>query len=93
MLELLKDYYVFMLIIMVLSYLVPKNEYKAYIHFFIGIFLVVLFLKPLLEIFYTNDFSYLSKLFSDMNAYIEHIDYESKEENIFEYFFLEGKGE
>ena len=40
MLEFLKKFYIFMLILMVFSYLVPKEEYKKYIQFFIGIFVV-----------------------------------------------------
>ena len=38
MLEFLKNYYVFMLVLMVFSYLVPKEDYKIYIQFFISIF-------------------------------------------------------
>ena len=48
MLDFLKNYYVFMLVLMVLSYLVPKEEYKVYIQFFIGIFVIVLLLEPIL---------------------------------------------
>lgn len=93
MLELLKDYYVFMLIILVISYLVPKEEYKSYIQFFVGIFLVVLFLKPMLEIFHTENPDFVSDIFDNINAQIEHIDIEMEEGNIFEYFFFEGEGE
>ena len=49
MLDFLKNYYVFLLVLMIVSYLVPKEAYKTYIQFFIGIFVVVLFLKPLLD--------------------------------------------
>ena len=49
MLEFLKHYYVFMLILMVVSFLLPKEGYKDYIQFFISIFVVVLFLKPVLR--------------------------------------------
>ena len=50
MLEYLKNYYVCMLILMIFSFLVPREDYKSYIQFFIGIFLIVLLLKPILEL-------------------------------------------
>lgn len=93
MLELLKEYYVFMLIIMVISYLVPKEEYKSYIQFFLGIFVVVLFLEPVLNFFYAENTSFVTDVFENINAQIEHIDIEMEEGNIFEYFFFEGEGE
>ena len=46
MLEFLTKFYIFMLILMVFSYLVPKEEYKKYMQFFVGVFVVVLLLKP-----------------------------------------------
>lgn len=94
MLEFLKNYYVFMLILLLFSYLVPKEDYKRYIQFFIGIFVVVLFLKPLLE-FGTMDVSnHLDEVFVPFNQKVENLDLEIEEgETIFEYFFLEGEGE
>ena len=94
MLEFLKNYYVFMLILMVFSYLVPKEEYKAYLQFFIGIFMVVLFLKPILEFFTTDNPDLVYEVFENFNLQLEQYEVDmTEEENIFEYFFLEGEGE
>jgi stage III sporulation protein AF len=94
MLEFLKNYYVFMLILMVFSYLVPKEEYKAYMQFFIGIFMVVLFLKPVLEFFSTDNPDFVYEIFENFNAQLEQYEVDmTEEENLFEYFFLEGKKE
>ena len=94
MLEFLKDYYVFMLILMVFSYLVPKEEYKAYIQFFIGIFVIVLFLKPLLEFFTIDNPSLVYQVFEEFDIQLEQYEVDMwSEENIFEHFFFKGEGE
>ena len=94
MLEFLKNYYIFMLILLVFSYLVPKEEYKNYMQFFIGIFVVVLFLKPVLELFTIDNPERIYEVFDSFNEKIEQLDMELEEgKTIYEYFFLEGEGE
>lgn len=94
MLDFLKNYYVFILILMVFSYLVPKEEYKSYIQFFVGIFVVVLFLKPLLEFFTLDNPSLVYQVFEDFNVQLEQYEMDmTGGENIFEYFFFKGEGE
>lgn len=94
MLEFLKNYYVFMLLLMVFSYLVPKDEYKKYIQFFIGVFVVVLLLKPVLEFFTMDEPARIYEVFEPFNQQMEQLDLEIEEgENIFEHFFFEGEGE
>ena len=94
MLDFLKNYYVFMLILMVVSFLVPKEEYKAYIQFFISIFVIVLLLKPVLELFTTDNPSLIYDVFGDFNTQFEQYEVDlSEEETIFEHFIFEGEGE
>lgn len=94
MLEFLKNYYIFMLILLMFSYLVPKEEYKKYIQFFIGVFVVVLFLKPVLEFFTLDSPTRIYEVFDSFNRQIEQLDLELEEgETIYEYFFFKGKGE
>ena len=94
MLELLKKYYVFMLILMVFSYLVPMDAYKKYIQLFVGIFMVVLFLKPILTLLTMEKPNEIYEVFEVFNQKIESIDLEQLEgENIYEYFFSKGEGE
>lgn len=90
MLEFLKNYYVFMLVLMVFSYLVPKEDYKAYIQFFISVFMIVLLLRPVLKIFMTNDLEGFYEMFEVFSTQIESLDVEMEEgEDIFEHFFSE----
>lgn len=99
LLEFLKNYYVFMIILMIFSYLVPKESYKKYIQFFIGIFVVVLFLKPILELFTIDNPNQIYEMFEPFNQRVESLELEGLElekqegETIFEYFFFEGEGE
>ena len=93
MLEYLKTYYVFMLILMVFSYLVPREEYRKYIQFFVGVFVVVLMLKPILELFSADAPTRIQELFDSFNVQMNRMEWDGKEENIYEYFFLEGKRE
>lgn len=83
-----------MLILMVFSYLVPKEEYKKYIQFFVGVFVVVLLLEPVLELLYMNNPERIFEVFESFNEQIEEIEVDLEEgENIYEYFFFKGEGE
>lgn len=94
MLEFLKKFYIFMLILMVFSYLVPKEEYKKYIQFFIGIFVVVLFLQPVLTFFSTDNPMRIYEVFESFHLQMKELDMELVEgENLYEHFFFEGEGE
>lgn len=94
MLEFLKKIYIFMLILTVFSYLVPKEEYKKYIQFFIGIFVVVLLLKPVLVVFTMDNPSKVYEIFDSFNTQIKELDVELEEgQNIYEYFFYKGERE
>lgn len=79
---------------MIFSYLVPKDTYKQYIQFFIGIFVVVLLLKPLLEVLMAKDNSILEGIFSQFNQQVNGLDFQiGEQEDIFGYFFFESEGE
>lgn len=94
MLDFLKNYYVFMLILMVVSFLVPKEEYKAYIQFFIGIFVIVLLLKPVLQLFTMDNPNLIYEVFDEFNAQLEQFEVDlTEEETIFEHFIFEREGE
>lgn len=90
MLEFLKNYYVFMLVLMVFSYLVPKEDYKIYIQFFISIFMIVLLVRPIMEILTLDNSEQFYDIFEQFRLQMEGLEYEAGEgENIFEHFFSE----
>lgn len=94
MLEFLKSYYIFMLVLMVFSYLAPKEEYKVYIQFFISIFILVLFAKPIMEIFAFDTSEEFYAIFEQFQGQIENLEFEQEEGvDLFEHFFSKGEGE
>ncbi len=98
MIEIIKEFYVFALLLLVFSYLVPKDGYKAYIQFFIGIFLLVVLLKPVLQLVVSEDLSGVYKIFDDYNTQVEqrreNNQWEAETEGgIYELFIFEGEGE
>lgn len=44
-----KSYVILMLLLLVISYLAPKDSYKKYIQFFVGTWMCILLLKPVLH--------------------------------------------
>ena len=92
--EFLKKFYIFMLILMIFSYLVPKDMYKKYIQFFIGIFVVVLLLKPVLEFWSLKNPERIYDVFGSFNEQVKNLEIELEEgETIYEYFFFKREGE
>ena len=47
LLEFAKNYYIFMLLLFMFSYLVPKNVYKKYARFMVGVVMVLLLIQPI----------------------------------------------
>ena len=90
--EYLKGIYVFALMLLVFSFLVPKESYKTYIQFFIGIFLFVVLLNPVLGVL---DHSYgetVQEIFEDLGQKLDGT-YSYQEGDIYEIFVSEGEGE
>lgn len=88
MLDFFKDYYLCMLVLMVVSYLVPKEEYKAYIQFFIGIFIIVLLLQPILTVVNRAGSDGVYQLFEEFSASLDGMHMQMEErEGLFEHFF------
>lgn len=50
-LKFVRDYFIFMLILFLFSYLVPKDTYKKYVQFFIGVLMVAILMQPVVSLF------------------------------------------
>lgn len=98
MIAIIKELYVFALLLLVFSYLVPKEEYKSYIQFFIGIFLLVVVLKPVLKLVMTSDAAAIYEVFDGFNERMDDLEgvnqwKEEGAEDIYELFIFKGEGE
>lgn len=45
-----KDYFIFMIILFLFSYLTPKENYRKYFQFFIGVLMAAILMRPVLEL-------------------------------------------
>lgn len=87
-------FYIVSFILVIFSYLVPKESYKAFIQFFISIFVILLMMKPVLSIIMVDYSDRLYESFQDFNSKISEIGEASYEDwNMYEYFIAERKGE
>lgn len=88
-----KSYFVFLLILQILSYLTPKDSYKKYVQFFTGALMAVILIRPVLE--WMNGGTSLPEYtqFEEVMQQMEEICYEGEGEDMFEIFFMEDTAE
>lgn len=92
-LSFVKNYFILVLILLVFSYLVPKESYKKYFQFFIGILIAVLLMRPVLSWMKMEDTDFAYENLSKITQRLEEIQYDEEKEDIFELFFLENDTE
>lgn len=85
-LDFAKNYFIFMLILFLFSYLTPREDYRKYFQFFIGALMAVILLRPVLEIFAGDGEEQLRARIGDMLAEVERADDFGEGEDIFEWF-------
>lgn len=78
----MKSYIYMSFLFLILSYMTPKEQYKKYFQFMLGIFMAVVILKPL------GKAHRLDLNFDQVYEKIEDISYENKT-NMFEAFVTE----
>lgn len=88
-LSLFKSCFVLMLLLLIMSYLAPKDSYKKYFQFFIGAWMCVLLLRPVFAWFdHGEEF-----VCSETDEVLEEISklekWEGEEVNLFELFFVD----
>lgn len=90
-LSLFKSYFVLMLLLLMLSYLAPKDSYKKYFQFFIGAWMCVLLLKPVFGWFDQGE----EIVYSGTDEILEEIsgleEWQGEEVNLFELFFVDSQ--
>lgn len=84
-----KNYFILVLILLVFSYLVPKEGYKKYFQFFIGVLIAVALLRPVLSWMNLDETEIVYENLHEVNRRLEEIQYEGNKEDLFELFFVE----
>ena len=90
----IKNFFVLMLLLSVVSYLVPKESYRRYIQFFIGIFMAVILLKPAVEWMFSGDTGVVYENLDSVTKQLEQIEFkEENGEDIFGIFDMDSETE
>ena len=85
-LEILKSYFALALVLLVFSYLMPKEDYRKYMQFFVGIFLTVIILRPVADWILDEDTPMIH--LEELQQQLEEIEYDiGEEENMYEIYF------
>ncbi len=88
----MKNFFVLVLILFVFSYLVPKESYRKYLQFFIGIFMAVILLEPVAEWIIRDDEHVVYENLEEITNRLEQIQYnEENGEDIFELFYMDSE--
>lgn len=88
-LEFVKNYFIFMLVLFLFSYLVPKESYRKYINFFIGVLMAAVLVRPFLVFVSSDSKREMKKALSEIEEKLADLEYQEKGENIFEQFLGE----
>lgn len=88
LLSFVRSYFIFLLLLQIISYLTPKESYKRYVNFFTGALLAALLLKPVLGFMNKEEPKELRVQMNEVMEELEKIQYEGKEMDMFEIFFM-----
>ena len=88
-LEFVKSYFIFMLVLFLFSYLAPKESFRKYFQFFIGVLMIAVLMRPLLQFFMQDTEKQFRNQLSEMEAQISDMEYYEKGENIYEQFLTD----
>lgn len=88
-LEMVKSYFLMMLLLVLFSYMMPKESYKKYVQFFIGVMMAVFLLKPVVSWMGANNKEVVYKNYEELTKQLAEIEYNEEGADIFEIFFDE----
>lgn len=85
--EFVKNYFIFLLVLYLFSYLAPKENYQKYFRFFVSALMIAVLMKPVLG-FLQGDAKDAAKVQLDtIRSQLEENQYEGKGEDVFEWFW------
>lgn len=90
-LQFVEKYFIFMLVLFLISYLVPRESYQKYFHFFIGALMVAVLMEPLLSFRSQKVREEFHSEMRKIEQELSDMEYYEKGEDIFEQF-LEDPG-
>ena len=88
-LGIVKAYFILMLILILFSYLMPKESYRKYVQFFIGVLMAVFLLTPIASWINNSNTEFVYKNYEEITRKLQEIEYNEEGADIFEIFFHE----
>ena len=89
----IKSYFILSLMLLILSYLTPNESYKRYFQYFIGVWICVLLLQPVLS-FYTGGEELMYQSFSELEEELADMEkWQEEGVDIFEFFSMDGESQ
>lgn len=89
--EFVKNYFIFLFVLYLFSYLAPQESYRKYFRFFVSALMIAVLMKPVLVIFQGEVRDTAKAQFDSISSQLEENKYEGKGEDVFEWF-LEHEG-
>lgn len=86
-LEFVKNYFIFLLLLLLFSYLAPKKEYRKYLHFFISALMIAVLLKPIFTFLSKDARMETRQQLEEIYGQLEEQQYQEKGEDVFEWFW------
>lgn len=90
-LNFVRDYFVFLLVLFLFSYLTPREGYRKYLQFFIGALMIAILMRPVIAAFAGGGESRVREELESILSDLDNLEYRGEGEDIFEWF-LEHKG-
>lgn len=89
--SMIKNYFILMLLLLFVSYLTPKESYKKYMQFFVGTWLFILLLQPVIG-WIKNGEEISDKSRAELQKQLEHMEkWEGEGTDVFEHIYLDQK--
>lgn len=85
-LNFVRDYFIFMLALFLFSYLAPKENYRKYFQFFIGVLMVAILMRPVLTLFSEDGEEEIREKVAQVEEHLEDMEFYGEGEDIFEQF-------
>ena len=89
--QILKSYFILMLLLLVLTHLAPKESYRQFFRFFIGLWMCVIRLRPVAGWIADKSSIKLPELSALSRAIEETPEWDGGEVNLFELFDMDAK--
>ena len=85
-LDLVRNYFIFLLVLYLISYLAPQESYRRYFHFFISVLMVAVLMKPVLGFLQKDVRDEARQQLDAIEEQWKQNQYEGKGEDVFEWF-------